>query len=204
MTNSIDEKLRKNRENLQRKLAQIRADEDLTREAKARRIRPLYEEAKREERRLRQERRDGLTERTRAAERKAFAPPALQGADPALVQMSYRAALDSVEGITDVAELARKLERATITGDRALARAVAWRANDYGADQVVRTYLDTDEAARRAWTEWADAHTELEQAQQLGVSFSSGVPPIEEPDELRGGQQTGEGFVSAFERAQQA
>ncbi|MDP9458271.1 MAG: hypothetical protein M3Q60_21405 [Actinomycetota bacterium] len=186
---TIDEKLRKNRENLQRKLEEIRADADLTREAKARRMRGPYEEAKREESRLRQEKRDGLAQRTRAAERKAFAPPALSGSDPALVQMNYRAALDSVEGITDAGELSRKLERATITGDRTLARAVAWRANDFGADGVVRGYLDTDEGARAAWTEWADAHAEQEQAQRLGASFSSGVPSIEEPDELRGGQR---------------
>ncbi len=201
---TIDEKLKKNRENLQRKLEEIRADADLTREAKARRVRPLYEEAKREEARLRQERRDGLAERTRAAERKAFAPPALSGSDPALVQMNFRSALDSVEGITDPGVLARKLERANMTGDRTLARAVAWRANDYGADGVVRAYLDTDAKARKDWTEWADAHAEQEQAQRMGASFASGVPPIEEPDELRGGQQVNEGFASSFERAQRA
>ncbi len=201
---TIDEKLRKNRENLQRKLEEIRQDADLTREAKARRLEPAYREAKREEARLRQERRDGLAQRTRAAERKAFAPPALSGSDPALVQMNFRSALDSVEGITDPGVLARKLERANMTGDRTLARAVAWRANDYGADGVVRAYLDTDAEARKDWTEWADAHAEQEQAQRMGASFASGVPPIEEPDELRGGQQVNEGFASSFERAQRA
>jgi len=200
----LDQKLRQNREHYSRKIEEIRRDPDLTREAKARRMRPLYEASKREEARLRQEKRDGLAQRTRAAERKAFAPPALQGSDPALVQMNYRAALDSVEGITDAGELSRKLERATITGDRTLARAVAWRANDYGADGVVRGYLDTDAQARAAWTEWADAHAEQEQAQRMGASFSSGVPSIEEPDELRGGQQVNEGFASSFERAQRA
>ncbi|MDP9438715.1 MAG: hypothetical protein M3P49_08215 [Actinomycetota bacterium] len=56
---TTDEKLRKNRENLQHKLEEVRTDADLTREAKARRMRPLYEEAKREESRLRQEKRTG-------------------------------------------------------------------------------------------------------------------------------------------------
>ncbi len=200
----IDRKLRQNRENLQRKLEEIRQDADLTREAKARRLEPAYREAKREEARLRQERRDGLAQSTRAAERKAFAPPALSGSDPALVQMNFRSALDSVEGITDAGVLARKLERANMTGDRTLARAVAWRANDYGADGVVRAYLDTDAEARKDWTEWADAHAEQEQAQRMGASFASGVPPIEEPDELRGGQEVNEGFASSFERAQRA
>ncbi len=200
----LDQKLRQNRERYSRKLEEIRQDADLTREAKARRMRPIYEEAKREEARLRQERRDGLAERTRAAERKAFAPPALRDADPAAAQMNYRAALDSVEGITDPGVLARKLERANMTGDRTLARAVAWRANDHGADQVVRAYLDTDEEARKDWTEWADAHAEMERAQTMGSSFASGVPPIEEPGEMRGVPQGNEGFASALERAQRA
>ncbi len=200
----IDRKLRQNRERYSRKLEEIRQDADLNDGAKARRIEPAYREAKREEARLRQEKRDGLAQRTRAAERKAFAPPALKGSDPALAQMNFRSALDSVEGITDTGELSRKLERATITGDRTLARAVAWRANDYGADQVVRTYLDTDAEARKDWTEWADAHAEQEQAQRMGASFASGVPSIEEPDEMRGGQQVNEGFGSSFERAQRA
>lgn len=180
----VDEKLRQNREKLERKLAEIRAEEDLTREAKARRMRPVYEEAKREERRLHEERRSGLVERTRAAERKAFAAPAMPGADPALMQMNYRSALDSVEGITDPDTLARKLERANMTGDRTLARAVAWRANDYGADRVVTAYLDGDEDARKDWTEWADAHTDM-QGSGLGETFDTGIPTLEEPDELQ-------------------
>ncbi len=199
---TIQDKLRQNREKLQRQLAEIRADEDLTREAKARRMRPVFEEAKREESRLHEERRSGLAKRTRAAERKAFAPPALRGADPALIQMNYRAALDSVEGIADVAELTRKLERAVITGDKTLARAVAWRANEYRADSVVKAYLDSDEEACKDWTAWADAHTEMS-GSGLGETFDSGIPTIEEPDELRGGQQVNESFTSAFERAQQ-
>ena len=180
----VDEKLRQNREKLERRLADIRADEDLTREAKARMMRPVYEEAKREERRLHEERRSGLVERARAAERKAFAAPALHGSDPALVQMNYRAALDSVEGITDPGALARKLERAVITGDKTLARAVAWRANDYGADRVVTAYLDSDEDARKDWTEWADAHGAMA-GSGLGETFDAGIPTLEEPDELQ-------------------
>ncbi len=200
----IDRKLRQNRENLQRKLEEIRADADLTREAKARRMRPVYEEAKSLERRLRQEKRDGLTQRTRAAERKAFAPPALSGSDPALVQMNYRSALLAVADVSDPGKLSALLEMAHDTGDRTLARAAAYRANGLQNDGLVRRYLDADEEARKDWTEWADAHAEMERAQTMGSSFASGVPPIEEPDELRGGQQVNEGFASSFERAQRA
>lgn len=186
---NVNEKLRTNRERYGRKLAEIKQDTDLTAEAKARRIAPVYKEAKAEEARLRQVRRDELAERTRAAEpRKAFAPPALRGSDPALVQMNFRSALDSVERINDNAELARKLERATSTGDRTLARAVAMRANERGADHVVTAYLDSDEQARKDWIEWADAHSEMV-GSGLGETFDSGIPALEGPSELQGFQE---------------
>ncbi len=182
---STDDKIRANRDRYQRKLEEIQRDTDLSQEGKARHIHPLYKEAKAEEARLRQARRDGLAKRTSDAERKAFAPPALRGSDPALAQMNFRAALDSVERITDNAELSRKLERAVATGDRTLARAVAIRANELGADHVVTAYLASDEQARKDWTAWADAHAEMA-GSGLGEMFDSGVPILEEPPELRG------------------
>lgn len=182
---SIDDKIRQNRDRFGRKLTEVRADQDLSRDGKARRLAPLYEEAKAEEARLRQVRRDELAKRTSDAERKAFAPPALRGSDPALAQMNFRAALDSVERINDNAELSRKLERATLTGDRTLARACAIRANERGADHVVTAYLDSDEQARKDWLEWSGAHAEMA-GSGLGETFDSGIPSLEEPDELRG------------------
>jgi hypothetical protein len=182
---NVNEKLRANRERFGRKLEEVRADNDLSREGKARRLKPLFEEAKVEEARLRQVRRDELAQRTSDAERKAFAPPALRGSDPALVQLNFRFALDSLEKITDTAELARKLERAVITGDRTLARAAAIRGNELGADRVVTAYLATDEQARKDWLEWSDAHAEMA-GSGLGETFDSGIPSLEEPDELRG------------------
>ncbi len=89
---SIVEKIRGNRDRYQRKLADIQQDNDLTAEAKARKLRPVFEEAKREEARLRQARRDELAGRTSDAERKAFAPPALRGSETALLQMNFRRA----------------------------------------------------------------------------------------------------------------
>ncbi len=185
---NVDDKLRQNRDRYGRKLEEVRADSDLSREGKVRRLAPLYEEAKREEARLRQARRDEMAQRTSAAERRAFKAPALRNADPALVQMNYRAALDSVDGITDNAELSRKLERAVTTGDLTLARAVAIRANERGADHVVTAYLANDEQARKDWLEWSDAHAEMS-GSGLGEPFDSGVAPLEEPSELRGFQE---------------
>lgn len=183
---NLNEKLRVNRERYQRKLEEVRADDDLSREGKARRLAPLYAEAKAEDVRLRAERMEGLREKVRDTEREAFKAPAMRGADPAAALMNYRAALDSVEQITDARILSSRLERAVITGDKSLARAVAWRANELQHDGVVRAYLDSDEDANRKWSNWAEAHTELERVEQLGETLGFGDAPLQEPPELRG------------------
>jgi len=182
---SIVEKIRANRDRYQRKLADIQQDNDLTAEAKARKLRPVFEEAKAVDTRLRSERMEGLREKVRDTEREAFAAPPMRGADPALTQLNYRHALDSVEPTTDPELLARKLDRANGTGDRTLARATAWRANQIGADGVVRAYLDSDEDANRKWAAWAEAYADVEQIERLGESLGFGDLPIAEPPELR-------------------
>jgi len=183
---SINDRLKANRERYERKLADIQQDNDLTAEAKARKLRPVFEEAKAVDSKLRGQRMADLREKVRDTEREAFAPPPLRGADPALLQLGYRHALDSVEPLTDAGELSRKLDRANSTGDKTLARAVAWRANQIGADGVVRAYLDSDEDANRKWAAWAEAYAEVEQVARLGETLGFGDAPISEPPELRG------------------
>ncbi len=185
---NLNEKLRVNRERYQRKLAEIKQDTDLTAEAKARRIEPVYKEAKAVDAKLRGERMAALRQQVRTAEKEAFAAPAMRDADPAAAQMNYRHALDGVGEITDARILSSRLERAVITGDKALARATAWRANELQHDGVVRAYLDSDEDASRKWTAWAEAHGEVERVEQLGETLGFGDVPISEPDELRGFQ----------------
>jgi hypothetical protein len=183
---SIVEKMRANRDRYQRKLADIQQDTDLTAEAKARRIAPIYREAQAVDAQLRSERMADLREKVRTAEKEAFAAPALRGADPALLQLNYRNALDSVAETTDPNLLSRRLDRALLTGDAALAKATAWRANDLGAAVVVKKYMDTDEAASRKWTAWSEAFSEVELVETLGETLALGDAPIQEPSELRG------------------
>lgn len=183
---SINDRLKANRERFTRKLEDVRADGDLSPEGKARRLAPLYQEAKAVDDKLRSERMAGLREKVRTAEREAFAAPSMRNADPAAAQMNYRHALDAVDGITDARILSSRLERAVITGDKSLARAVAWRANELQHDGVVNAYLDSDSDARRKWTAWAEAHTEAERVEQLGETLGFGEAPIQEPAELRG------------------
>jgi hypothetical protein len=119
----------KNNRDRYRRLEEIAGDPDITAEAKARRIRPVYEEAKAAESRLLAEVRDELKFRVRSAERKAFALPNLFGADPAFAQMNARDAFDRASRTNDQKELEATLERADLLGDNTLMRAVAWRAN---------------------------------------------------------------------------
>jgi len=154
---SIDEKLRANKARFGRKLEQVRNDGDLSQEGRARQLRPVFEEAKATDAKLRGERMSELRTKVHAAEKEAFAAPALRGAD-----------------------------RALLTGDAALAKAAAWRANEIGAASVVKKYMDTDEAANRKWAAWAAAFSEVERVEQLGESLGFGDAPLQEPPELRG------------------
>lgn len=190
---NVDDKLRQNRDRYRRKLEDVRADSDLTAEAKARKLRPVFEEAKTLDSKLRGERMAELRTKVHTAEREAFAAPSMRGSDPALLQLNYRNALDSVAETTDPNLLARKLDRALLTGDAALAKAAAWRANDLGAAAVVKKYMDTDEAASRKWSNWAEAYSEVERVEQLGESLGFGDAPLEAPDELRGQGHVSEG-----------
>ncbi len=185
----LDQKLRQNRERYSRKLAEIREDPDLNDGAKARRIEPLYREAKAEEAKLKQQRRAGFEEKALKAGREALGAPPMHGADPALKEMNYRSALLAVADVSDSGKLSALLEMAHDTGDKSLARAVAYRANGLQNDGLVRRYLAADEAAREKWEKWGQAHEELERESTLGASLTSGIPALEEPDEMRGGQQ---------------
>jgi hypothetical protein len=76
--------------------------------------------------------------------------------------MNYRSAPDSVEGLTDTRALDARRERAVLTKEAALARAVAYRANEAGDVGVGNRSLDNDAGAREAWEEWAAAHGDLQ------------------------------------------
>jgi hypothetical protein len=183
----VGQKLRQNRERYSRKLEEIRRDPDLNDGAKARRIEPLYREARAEEAKIKGQRRAGFEEKALRAGREALSAPTMHGADPALREMNYRSALLAVAEVSDPGKLSALLEMAHDTGDKTLARAVAYRANGLKNNGLVRRYLDADEAARSTWEKWGQAHEELERESTLGGQLASGVADIEEPGELRMG-----------------
>ena len=179
------EQLKARKADLGREIERIRADRDYSEGAKARRIAPLYSRFKAEERRTLDEVRAETAQAAASKGRKAFEAPAMHGADRALVQMNYRHALDSVEGLTNPKDLDARLERAVLTGDSALARAAAYRANETGDSVTVTKYLDTDGDACRAYEEWADAHEELQKLNDFGAELAFGYAELEEPREVR-------------------
>ena len=179
------EQLRKRKADYERELERIRGDRDYNDGAKARHIAPIYGRLKAEERRILDELKAEITQTAASKGRKAFEVPAMHGADKALVQMNYRHALDSVEGLTDPKDLDARLERAVLTGDAALAKAVAWRANEAGDTATVTKYLATDEGARKAYEEWADAHEDLQRLQNYGAELAFGYAEVDEPREMR-------------------
>jgi len=115
--NLKSDKLKKNRERYQHHLQEIRADRDLTLEAKARRIRPVYEAAKTEEAKLLGQMRSDLGERVRGAERRAFVPPRSFNGDPTLVMLSNRDAFERAAKTSDARELEGMLERSCLYGE---------------------------------------------------------------------------------------
>jgi hypothetical protein len=179
------EQLKARKEHYERELRRIRGDRDFSEGAKARQIAPMYREFKAEERRVLDELKAETAERAAGAGRRAFKAPTLPSADKALVQMNYRHALDSVEGLTDPKDLDVRLERAVLTGDAALARAVAYHANEVDDVGVVNKYLDNDPDARKAWEEWAEAHEDLQRLHNYGADLAFGYSELEEPREMR-------------------
>ena len=179
------EQLKARKADLGREIERIRGDRDYSEGAKARRIAPLYSRFKAEERRILDEAREETAQAAASKGRKAFEAPAMTGADKALVAMSYRHALDSVEGLTDPKDLDARLERAVLTGDSALARAVAYRANEAGDSATVNKYLATDEEGRKAYEEWASAHADLQRLESYGAELAFGYAEMEEPREVR-------------------
>ncbi len=179
------EQLRQRKADYERELERVRADRDYNDGAKARHIAPLYRRFKAEEKRVLDAMKAETAERAASKGRRAFEAPAMPGADKALVAMNYRSALDSVEGLRDTSALDARLERAVLTGDAALARAVAYRANEAGDVGVVNKYLDNDPDARKAWDEWADAHEGLQRLQNYGPDLAFGYAEVDEPREMR-------------------
>lgn len=147
---------------------------DVSPEAKAQMYRDLYAKHKRRYDELAQEKIATVQanlERTRA---EAFKPRV--GTDSYThVMMSYRDALDRLDGITSPSQLRDRLAQAAEIGDGVMAKAILFRGYtlgaDFGADAVVGDYLRRYPGEQQRWSAFmdaAEAHNDLE---RMGVCF---------------------------------
>ena len=158
----------------QREVERIRANPDLSAEAKRRMIGEATERAAEESKRLREEERDALQQTLASAEKKVLSipyPERSSTAERATIALSYRDALDRAEKAAadhdnpDV--FPDLLERAEVSGDELLAVAVYHTATRRGARHVADAYLASRPTARRNWERYREARREAESTDSL-------------------------------------
>jgi hypothetical protein len=183
--------IEKNRQDFDRRLAQIRSNPDLNDEARRRMIKETYEEADARHQELAAEERRKENERILRLERGVMGiryPYGLSEAEEELVRMSYRDAYDRAErAVSDTADneaLSTLLERAERRGDPRLAEAVYHVATERGLRGVADTYLEGRPAEKKKWEEYVAARQEAESAER--ILFGAGDHGPMQPAELDG------------------
>lgn len=179
------EPIAKNRQDLERKLTEIRVNNDLNEGAKRRMIQEAYEGSMARHRELAAGEQHKTEQRITELERSVFAvsypADATKGVDKERIRQSYRDAAFRVSGM-EGEELERVLERAERTGDGQLARAVYHEATEKGIRNVADSYLENRPEDRKRWEDYTAARLESESVHNRMVSD---VPPPE-PVELAG------------------
>jgi len=192
MTTKIDQ----NRQEFDRKVAQIRGYADFTEEAKRRMMAEAYEEASGRHRELVAEQERKAAERLGRLERGVMGiryPLHVSDGDKELARMSYRDAYDRAERTAGEAvregapeKLEALLGRAERSGDPHLADAVYHVCTERGLRGVADSYLESRPAERKRWEEYAEARREAEAHPLERALFGAGgVGPLK-PAELGG------------------
>ena len=191
-------RIEENRQEFERKVAQIRGYADLTDEAKRRMIAEAYEEATGRHRELVAERDRKAAERLDRLERGVMGiryPLHASDGDKELARMSYRdaydraerAASDAIRG-NDLEKLSGLLERAERSGDPHLADAVYHVSTERGLRGVADSYLEKRPAERKRWEDYAEARREADaSADPLNRILAGGDHGPMRPAELGGG-----------------
>lgn len=140
---NTEQAIEANREIMEGDIETVRRNPDLNDAAKKRRIGEIYDKAVAEHKELVEAEDQRVAGELQRATRAALAPPEISGADKAMVAMSYRDALDRVEGVRDSDSLLQVLERAQKTGDEVLGKAVLYRGYELESESVVGAYVKT-------------------------------------------------------------
>ena len=135
------EKMERNARKYRERLEEIRRDWTRSEEAKRQDLEAAYSEARGTHAHLEDEFRSEVRERLEASRKAAFAAPKV-GKDAALDMFVYRDALARVSDTTDQRKLSEMLDRAEMTGDHTLARAVLYRGYELQSERLVGSYLE--------------------------------------------------------------
>ncbi len=177
----------KNRQDFDRKLAQIRSNPDLNDQAKRRMLQEAYDEAARKHRELIEKDQSGTSEKLARLEKGVFGMSypvdVVTGVDKERIRQSYRDASFRVSGMKPE-ELERILERAERTGDGHLAKAVYHEATERGIRHVADSYLKDRTQERSRWEEYTAARVEAESVESL--LFGANAYHPDRPPELDG------------------
>ncbi len=160
----------KNKQDFDRKLAQIRSNTDLNDQAKHRMLQEAYDEAARKHQELIAKEEGGTAEKLARLEKSVFGlsypVDVVSGLDKERIRQSYRDASFRISG-TKPEELERVLERAERTGDKQLAKAVYHEATERGIRHVADSYLKDRTEERKQWEEYTAARREAESVEKL-------------------------------------
>ena len=157
MTEQIDRAMAENRERYERAASAVLADPDLSDSAKEREEGAAFEKARAEHERLYAKKEAEVSSRLDEKRRAAMAPPLVPGADKAMVGLSYRDALERAYRTRDARELEGMLDRARMTGDKVLARAVLVRGYGLESEALVGKYLEAYPEHRERWDKFSSA-----------------------------------------------
>jgi hypothetical protein len=168
---------------LDRAVARIHEDLDLTAEARNRLVKEVYEEARSKVARDVQDGKEELEADLKVARRMAFAAPVLEGRriDDSFVQWWYQQEIDKVREIREPKELEKRLQDALLTNNLCAAKAILVRAYELRNNTLVARYFENFPDERSAWdnfVEAAEAWNEFERASRL-FSASSRLKPLE-------------------------
>lgn len=177
----MSEAMAKNLKDYRTALNRIRADRDLSEEAKARMMGEIHAAATEEHRRIIEDGRDRAAKSYDDAARSVFGlslPSGTPGAERAAAQTSQRDAFFRVSGIDDGEELKRLSGMAAATGDRLLQRAILYRGGLELADGgVVEAVTQAEPEIGRAWESLKAAGDELRAAGSDPFTAAMYTPP---------------------------
>lgn len=156
----------------------IRADEDLTPDAQARKLDELRRSANDRFAALRREHETALDEEIRGLRRKALGP-VFRGdpekVDTETVRMSYRQAQDRAEQLDGQDDALRLLLRAEDSDDVQLVRAIAARAHARGWPKVLAEHARIDPRSAKAQAELDERRALRKDNVRLSTTFGMGL-----------------------------